>query len=88
MLKQTAGMLSFGLIVLIAGPVLAADKDKFQGKWKAEKAVRNGEDAPAEKLKEMRIEFKGNLAIPQEGDKAEVGNGQEDQKGGVERPTA
>lgn len=71
MLKRTAGLLSIGFVVLFAGSVSAADKDKFQGKWKAEKAVRNGEQAPAEELAKMRIEFKGDLAIPYEDDKAE-----------------
>ena len=71
MLKRTAGLLSIGFVILVAGSVSAADKDKFQGKWKAEKAVRNGEEAPADELTKMRIEFKGNLAIPYEGDKAE-----------------
>jgi uncharacterized protein (TIGR03067 family) len=68
---RMAGFGVLALIFAIAGSVSADDKDKFQGKWKAEKAVRNGEEAPAEQIAKMKIEFKGNLAIPQEDDKAE-----------------
>lgn len=70
MFRQAAYLLSLGVIVLIAAPVLAGDKEKFQGKWKAEKAVRNGEEAPAEELAKMSIVFKDNVAIPHEGENA------------------
>jgi len=71
MLRSLAGVFAFGLLIGFANSARADDLEKLQGTWKVEKAVRGGEEMPAERRDKMRLEFKGSKAIPHEGDRAE-----------------
>ena len=55
-----------GLCMLVSGSSVRADAelDKFQGTWQAEKLSSGGTDAPADKVAQIGITFKGNQAIP------------------------
>jgi uncharacterized protein (TIGR03067 family) len=64
MIRRLAAVAALGVLVLAVGSALADDQEKFQGTWKAEKAVKGGMEAPAEEIAKMSIEFKGNKAIP------------------------
>jgi uncharacterized protein (TIGR03067 family) len=71
MIKSIAGLFSAGLVLAFIGTVRADDKEKIQGTWLCEKAVKNGQEMPAEKRERMKLVIKGNKATPYDGDNAE-----------------
>ena len=67
MTKSNISLLSaFALFVLVA-PARADDQKEIQGAWKIEKAVRGGQDMPAEEREKTTLEFKGSKAIVHHG---------------------
>lgn len=71
MTRYSASLLAVGLLLLPATAAHAADKDKLQGYWKVEKAVRDGMEMPNEERDKLKLEFKGDKVIPHEGDRTE-----------------
>jgi len=71
MIRRLTAMVALGVLVLTASSAKADDQEKFQGVWKADKAVEGGMETSANEVSKMSIEFKGNKAIPRRGGRTE-----------------
>jgi uncharacterized protein (TIGR03067 family) len=45
------------------------DAERFQGNWTVQKMVRQGQDAPEDRMKELRVAFEGDKFLVKRGDK-------------------
>ena len=71
MLRQLTALAVVGLLLVTVRPVRADDQEKIQGVWRAEKGVKGGKEGPADEIKQLSLEFKGNKVIPRHGDQGD-----------------